>query len=89
MANHKSAAYRARRNERKSVINHSRISDVRSSVKKVEAALGAGDKKAAEAAFLAAQKKLQSSVNKGIMHRNAAARKISRLSKRIKSVVTA
>ncbi len=89
MANHKSAEYRARRNARKSEINHSRVSDVRTSVRKVEAAISAGDKKAAQEAFLTAQKKLQSSVNKGIMHRNAAARKMSRLSKRIKSATAA
>jgi small subunit ribosomal protein S20 len=52
-------------------------------VKKVEAAIAAGDKAGAAEAFKAAQPQLQRGVNKGVVHRNTAARKISRLAHRI------
>ena len=86
MAHHKSAKKRIRRNARRAERNRSRISRVRTYVKKVEAAIAGGDKPAAEAAFHAAQPELQRGVTKGVLHRNTAARKISRLSARIKAL---
>mgnify|MGYP001810809260 CR=1 FL=1 len=84
MAQHKSAKTRIRRNARRAVINNDRISRIRTSVKKVELALAAGDAAAAQAAFAAAQPELHRGVTKGVLHRNTAARKISRLAKRVK-----
>ncbi|MEE8227523.1 MAG: 30S ribosomal protein S20 [Kiloniellales bacterium] len=86
MAHHKSAKKRIRRNARSAERNHSRISRVRTFVKKVEAAIAGGDKPTAEAAFRAAQPELHRGVSKGVLHRNTAARKISRLSARVKAL---
>jgi small subunit ribosomal protein S20 len=70
MAHHKSAKKRIRRNARSAERNHSRISRVRTYVKKVEAAIAGGDKPTAEAAFRAAQPELHRGVAKGVLHRN-------------------
>ena len=86
MAHHKSAKKRIRRNARRAEINRSRISRIRTFVKNVEQAIGAGDKPAAEAAFRAAQPELHRGVGKGVLHRNTADRKLSRLSARIKAI---
>ena len=84
MAHHKSAQKRIRRNARRAEINGARISRIRTFVKKVEIAIGGGDKAVAEGAFRAAQPELHRGVSKGVLHRKTAARKISRLSARIK-----
>ncbi len=84
MAHHKSAKKRIRRNARAADRNRSRTSRIRTFVKKVETAIGGGDKAAAESAFRAAQPELHRGVSKGVLHRNTAARKISRLCARIK-----
>ena len=81
-----SAKKRVRRNARRDVINHARKSRVATSVKKVEAAIAGRDKAAAQAAFRDAQPELMRGVTKGVVHRNAAARKLSRLSARIKAL---
>ena len=86
MAHHQSAKKRIRRNARSAVSNRSRVSRVRTFVKKVETAIAAGDKPAAQAAFKAAQPELHRGAQKGILHRNTAARKISRLSARVKEL---
>lgn len=86
MANSKSAEKRIRRNERRADINTARIGRIRTFVKKVEGAIASGDKGAAEAAFRAAQPEVQRGVTKGVLHRNTAARKLSRLSGRIKAL---
>jgi small subunit ribosomal protein S20 len=86
MAHHKSAKKRIRRNARRAEINRSRISRVRTFVKKVEVAIAGGDKPAAEAAFRAAQPEMHRGVSKGVLHRNTVARKLSRLSARIKAI---
>ena len=79
MAHHKSAKKRIRRNARRYVINHNRISRIRTFVKKVELAVAAGDKDAAIAALKGAEPELARGVTRGVLHRNTAARKISRL----------
>ncbi len=86
MAHHQSAKKRIRRNARSAVGNRSRTSRVRTFVKKVETAIAAGDKSAAQAAFKAAQPELHRGARKGILHRNTAARKISRLNARVKEL---
>ena len=86
MANTTSAKKAARKIARRTAVNKSRISRVRTFVRKVEEAIASGDKAAAEAAFKAAQPELMRAANKGALHRNTASRKVSRLAQRIKSV---
>tara|TARA_B100000900_G_C20526856_1_gene694551 strand:- start:467 stop:733 length:267 start_codon:yes stop_codon:yes gene_type:complete len=86
MANHKSAKKRIRRNANRAEINKSRISRIRTFVKRVETAIGSGDKEAAQTALKEAQPELMRGVTKGVLHRNTASRKMSRLSARVKAV---
>ena len=86
MAQHQSAKKRIRRNEKRRVINHARISRVRTFVKKVELAIASGDKDAAAAAFKLAQPELHRGVSRGLVPKNTASRKLSRLSKGIKAL---
>ena len=86
MAHHKSAKKRIRQTVRRTAINKSRASRVRTFVKKVEDAIAAGDKTAARAAFVAAQPEMQRGANKGLLHHNTVSRKLSRLSARIKAL---
>jgi small subunit ribosomal protein S20 len=86
MAHHKSAQKRIRRNAHRAEINGARISRIRTFVKKVELAITSGDKAAAEAAFKQAEPEMHRGVTKGVLHRNTAARKISRLSKRVRAL---
>jgi small subunit ribosomal protein S20 len=79
MANTKSAKKAARQIERRTVINKSRRTRVRSAVRKVEEAIAAGDRTAAVAAMAEAEPALVRAAQKGIVHRNAASRKVSRL----------
>jgi small subunit ribosomal protein S20 len=83
MANTPQAKKRIRRNNKRAVINGARMSRIRSFVKKVETACTEGDKDAARAALAAAQPEMAKGVAKGVLHRNTAARKLSRLSKRV------
>ena len=75
MANTPQAKKRIRRNQRRAEINGARVSRIRTVVKKVEAALAAGDKTAASAALSAVQTEQQSGVARGVIHRNTASRK--------------
>ena len=86
MANTPQARKRIRRNARRAEINKSRVSRIRTFVKKVELAISGGDKAAAEAALLAAQPELQRGVSKGVLHKNTVARKISRLTHRVRAL---
>ena len=86
MANHASARKRVRRNERRADINTTRRSRIRTFIKKVETAISAGDSDAAKTALKLAQPELHKGVSKGIMHKNTVARKLSRLSARIKAL---
>ena len=86
MAHHKSAKKRIRRNARRAEINRDRIGRVRSCVKKVELAIAGGDKETAQAALRAAQPELHRGVTRGVLHRNTAARKLSRLNARVKAM---
>ena len=83
MANTPQARKRIRRNENRAEINGARVSRIRSFVKKVETALATGDKTAAQTALHEAQPELARGVARGVVHKNTAARKMSRLSKRV------
>lgn len=86
MANTPQAKKRIRRNERRAEINGNRLSRIRTFVKKVELALAGGDKTAAADALKAAQPELARGVARGVLHKNTAARKLSRLTKRVASL---
>lgn len=86
MANIRSAKKRIRQTRRKTAVNRDRLGRVRTFVKKVEAAIAAGDRDAAGAALREAEPEIMRGVTKGVLHRNAAARKVSRLSARIKAL---
>ena len=86
MANTKSAKKAARQAESRTLVNKARRSRVRTYVRKVEEAIASGDKQAAAAALREAQPEIMRSAQKGIVHRNTASRKISRLSARIKAL---
>ena len=86
MANHKSAKKRIRRNAKRAEINKSRISRIRTFVKRVEAAIASGDKDTAQSALKDAQPELMRGVSKGVLHKNTASRKMSRLTARVKAV---
>ena len=86
MANHKSAKTRINRNAKRSMINGARRSRVRTFVKKVEAAILAGDKENAAVAFKTAESELMRSAHKGVFTMNKVARTVSRLSKKIKAL---
>ncbi len=86
MANTSSAKKATRVSARRTVINKNRVSRVRSSVRKVEEAIASGNKGAAEAALKAAEPELMRGAQKGVVHKNAASRKVSRLSKRVKAI---
>ena len=86
MASHKSAEKRIRQTERRTAVNKARVSRLRTFIKKVEAAIASGDKEAARTAFAAAEPELHRGVGHGVVHRNTAARKLSRLSGRIKAL---
>ena len=86
MANTPSAKKAARKIARRAAINKNRRSRVRTYVRQVEEALAAGDKAAAEAALKAAQPELMRAASKGVLHRNTASRKVSRLTLRLKAL---
>lgn len=86
MANTPQARKRIRRNERRAEININRMSRIRTFLKKVEAAIAGGDRTAAAEALKAAQPELARGVARGVLHRNTAARKMSRLTKRVSSL---
>lgn len=83
MANTPQAKKRIRRNARRAEINGARVGRIRTFVKKVEAALAAGDRDAATAALVAVQPELARGVAKGVLHKNTASRKFSRLTKAV------
>lgn len=86
MANTPQAKKRIRRNNRRAEINGARVSRIRTFIKKVESALDSGDKAAAAAALTEAQPELARGVAKGVLHKNTASRKFSRLNKRVQAL---
>jgi len=86
MAQHKSAKKRIRQTERRTSVNRARKGRIRTSLRKVEEAIAAGKKSAARDALRKAQPELMRGVSKGVYKKQTAARKLSRLSARIKSM---
>jgi len=86
MANTPQSKKRARQSERRADVNKSRRSRIRTFLRKVEEAIESGDRDAASTALRAAQPELMRGVTKGIFHKNTAARKMSRLSARVKAI---
>ncbi len=86
MANTPQARKRIRRNERRTIVNKTRVSRIRTMVKKVESALAAGDREAATTALAQMQPEMARGVAKGVIHKNTAARKFSRLTKAVGSL---
>jgi small subunit ribosomal protein S20 len=83
MANTSSAKKAARQSARRTIVNRSRRTRLRNAVRKVEEAISAGDRAAAVAAMAEAEPAIIRAAQKGIGHRNAARRKVSRLAHRI------
>ncbi len=86
MANTPQSKKRARQNERRAAVNKARKSRIRTFLRKVEEAIASGDQSAAATALQSAQPELMRGVSKGILHKNTAARKMSRLSSRVKAI---
>jgi len=86
MANTDSARKRIRQNTVRAARNQARKSRMRSFVKKVEAAIAGGDRAAANVALREAQPEMQRAAGKGVIHKNTVARKLSRLTARIKQI---
>ncbi|PUB11797.1 30S ribosomal protein S20 [Yoonia sediminilitoris] len=86
MANSPQAKKRARQNAARFAVNKMRRSRIRTYLRAVEEAIASGDAKAAADALKAAQPELMRGVTKGVMHKNTASRKMSRLAARVKAV---
>jgi small subunit ribosomal protein S20 len=86
MAHHSSAKKRIRQTERRTEVNRSRTSRIRTFIKKVELAIAGGDKTIAADALRAAEPEMMKGVQAGVLHKNTASRKVSRLAARIKSL---
>jgi small subunit ribosomal protein S20 len=86
MANTPQAKKRIRRNANRATVNHSRVSRIRTFIKAVESAIASGKKSDAAEALKQVQPEIARGVARGVIHKNTAARKISRLSKRVASL---
>lgn len=86
MANHKSSEKRNRQTIKRTEVNRKRERLIKSSLRRVEAAIATGKKTDADAALKAAQPVLMKGVTKGVVKKATASRKISRLSARIKKL---
>ncbi len=86
MAHHSSAKKRIRQTARSTQVNRARVSRIRTFVRKVEEAIASGDKEQAATAFREAQPELMRGAGKGVLHANMVARRLSRLSRRIKAM---
>jgi small subunit ribosomal protein S20 len=86
VAHHRSAKKRIRQTEKRTAVNRSRMSRIKTFVRKVEDALVKGDPSLAQAAFREAEPEIRRGISKGVLHINTASRKISRLSRRVKAL---
>ncbi len=86
MANSRQARKRVRQAGKRTERNKSRLSRVRTYIKNVESAINEGDRDAAVAAISALQPEIMRGVTKGVLHKNTASRKLSRLSKRVQAL---
>lgn len=89
MANTEQSKKRARQSEARYAVNKARRSRIRTFLRRVEEAIASGNPDAAALALKAAQPELARGVSKGVLHKNTASRKFSRLTSRVKSVVQA
>jgi small subunit ribosomal protein S20 len=88
MANTSSAKKAARQAVRRTAMNKSRSTRLKSEVRKVEEAIASGDKAAAAAALKAAEPLLVRTAQKGVIHKRTASRKVSRLAQRVKAMTS-
>ena len=86
MANTPQSKKRARQSEKRYAVNKARRSRIRTALRKVEEAIASGDKDSAVAALKAAQPEIMRGVTKGVLHKNTASRKVSRLAARVKAI---
>ena len=86
MAHHKSAIKRIRQTESRTQINRARTTRIKTFIKKVESAIEAGDKAGATAALKAAQPEIMRGATKGVLKKETASRKVSRLAMRVKKI---
>ncbi|MEM6847672.1 MAG: 30S ribosomal protein S20 [Pseudomonadota bacterium] len=86
MANTKSAQKMTRKLQKRTEINMSRRSRMRTFIRRVEEAVRSGDAEAAKLALNDAQPEIMRAAQKGILHKNTAARKVSRLSSRVRAI---
>ncbi len=86
MANTQSAKKMVRKIERRTAVNKSRRSRMRTFIRRVEEAIVGGDKKVAEGALKAAEPEIMRAVSKGVLHKNTGSRKVSRLASRVKAM---
>ena len=86
MANTRSAKKMVRKIARRTEVNTARRSRMRTYIRKVEEAIASGDQKAAAEALKTAQPEIMRAASKGVLHKNTSARKISRLSSRVKAM---
>jgi small subunit ribosomal protein S20 len=86
MPSHVSAEKRVRQTARRTAVNKNRKSQIRTAVRKVEEALSSGDMQSASAALKAAEPQIMRGVTKGVIHKNTASRKVSRLAARVKKL---
>lgn len=86
MANSPASKKRVRQIERRTAVNKARRSRMRGFIRKVEEAISSGDATVASDALRAAQPEIMRSVTKGIVHKNTASRKVSRLASRVRAL---
>jgi len=86
MPSHPSAEKRVRQTAKRTAVNKNRKSQIRTAVRKAEEAIAAGDKEAAAAALKLAEPQIMRGVSKGVIHKNSGARKVSRLTARLKKL---
>lgn len=86
MAHHASAKKRIRQTETRTAVNRNRVSRIRTFLKKVETALASGNKEQAVEALRAAEPELMRGAQVGVLHRNTASRKVSRLAARVRAL---
>lgn len=86
MANTSSAKKAARQTLRRTEVNKTRRSRMRTEIRRVEEAIAAGDPATAAAALRTAEPVIMRTAQKGVLHANTASRKVSRLAKRVKSM---
>ena len=89
MANSPQSKKRARQSEARYAVNKARRSRIRTFLRKVEEAIASGNQDVAAAALRAAQPEMARGVTKGVLHKNTVARKMSRLSSRVKGLAAA